>query len=476
MVTWDTVPDGSSTAGLEVGETLSLENLLYCLMVVSGNEAANILAETVSGNVESFVARMNSKAQALGCEDTHFVNPNGLHDEDHYTSAWDLYLITKAAMEYEDFMTFADAPYFTLPATEFHSERTLYTTNLLLSPYRGAGYVYPDAAGVKTGSTTPAGNCLVSTASRDGRSLLGVILGAERVELEDGSTQVQSFSEMARMFDWGFDQFSRQVIISADELIAEREGSLSEITHVVVHPAYEVERLLPNDVAPEDLERTYTYTADVVEAPVTKGDVLGEVGGVPLRGNGEPLGGALVPVIEGAVPHQIVADNPRVEDQTGVGPAAVCPDLHRDGGALLPPEGLNGQLAVVAVGANQGFFDDVLHRLRGNGDGLIGVGGRLGSGGYVAPTAGAPAAGKFHRRGVEHKQTPAKAGEHGADNEHRHSDGNEKTVFRVHGHTSQSDAKTLAGQTPEKGSGGRDRRPKCHSMASAMRRQACPSP
>ncbi len=273
----ESVPDGSSTAGLEVGETLSLENLLYCLMVVSGNEAANILAETVSGSVESFVTRMNSKAQALGCEDTHFVNPNGLHDEDHYTSAWDLYLITKAAMEYEDFMTFADAPYFTLPATEFHSERTLYTTNLLLSPYRGAGYVYPDAAGVKTGSTTPAGNCLVSTASRDGRSLLGVILGAERVELEDGSTQVQSFSEMARMFDWGFDQFSRQVIISADELIAEREVSLSEITHVVVHPAYEVERLLPNDVAPEDLERTYTYTADVVEAPVTKGDVLGEV-------------------------------------------------------------------------------------------------------------------------------------------------------------------------------------------------------
>ena len=97
------------------------------------------------------------------------------------------------------------------------------------------------------------------------------------MELEDGSTQVQSFSEMARMFDWGFDQFSRQVIISADELIAEREVSLSEITHVVVHPAYEVERLLPNDVAPEDLERTYTYTADVVEAPVTKGDVLGEV-------------------------------------------------------------------------------------------------------------------------------------------------------------------------------------------------------
>ena len=271
------VPAGSSTAGLEIGETLSLENMLYCLMVVSGNEVANILAEEVDGSIGAFVERMNRRAAELGCEDTHFMNPNGLHDDNHYTTAWDLWLITRAAMECEDFMTFADASYFTLPATEFHGERTLYTTNLLLNPYRGSGYVYPDAAGVKTGTTTPAGNCLISTASRDERSLLGVILGAERVELEDGSTQVQSFSEMIRLFDWGFDQFSRQIIISPDELIAEREVSLSETSHVVVHPAYEVERLLPNDVAPESLERHYTYSEDVVEAPVSRGDVLGQV-------------------------------------------------------------------------------------------------------------------------------------------------------------------------------------------------------
>ena len=87
--------DGSS-AGIKVGETMSVRNLLYCMLVVSANEACDILAEAVSGSVSAFVAAMNAKAADLGCENTHFVNPNGLHDPQHYTSAWDMYLITKA--------------------------------------------------------------------------------------------------------------------------------------------------------------------------------------------------------------------------------------------------------------------------------------------------------------------------------------------------------------------------------------------
>ena len=274
------VPDGSSTADLQVGEQLTVEELLYCIMVVSGNDAANVLAETVSGSVAAFVDAMNAKADALGCENTHFVNPHGLHDEDHYTTARDLYVITKAAMEYEDFMTIADTRSFTLPATAFHGERTLYTTNYLLSPYRAAGYVYPGAAGVKTGTTTPAGNCLISTATKNDRSLLGIILGAERVEQEDGSVLVTSFSQMADLFDWGFDDFSRQTILSSTELVDELAVSLSETTHIVVQPAYDVERLLPDDVAVEDLERTLSYPdypEGVVEAPISAGAVLGEI-------------------------------------------------------------------------------------------------------------------------------------------------------------------------------------------------------
>ncbi|MEG1593462.1 MAG: serine hydrolase, partial [Oscillibacter sp.] len=108
--------DGSS-AGIKVGETMSVENLLYCMLIVSANEACDILAEAVSGSVDAFVTAMNAKAKALGCENTHFVNPNGLHDSRHYTSAWDLYLITKAAMEHEEFMKICDTADVVLPAT-----------------------------------------------------------------------------------------------------------------------------------------------------------------------------------------------------------------------------------------------------------------------------------------------------------------------------------------------------------------------
>ena len=279
----DPVPDNASTADLKVGETLTVQDLLYCVMVVSANEACNILAEAVSGSIDAFVEAMNAKAQALGCEDTHFVNTSGLHDDDHYTTAWDMYLITKAAMANEAFMPIADTAYFTLPATyaadgtQYHKERTLYTTNLLLSPYRGRGYVYSAAQGIKTGTTTPAGNCLISLAVKDDRSLLGVILGASVVTDEEGNSDNQSFSGMIDLFDWGFDSFSRKTILTTKSFMGEVQVSLSEIDHVVVQPARDVERLLPKDLDVEDLTLTEYYPNEVVEAPVSKGDVLGQL-------------------------------------------------------------------------------------------------------------------------------------------------------------------------------------------------------
>ena len=137
--------DGSS-ANIQVGETMSVRNLLYCMLVVSANEACDILAEGVSGSVSAFVDAMNAKAQELGCKNTHFVNPNGLHDPQHYTSAWDLYLITRAAMEYEDFMTICDTADIVIPATNLSAERHLYTTNYLISTWRATGYLYSGAS------------------------------------------------------------------------------------------------------------------------------------------------------------------------------------------------------------------------------------------------------------------------------------------------------------------------------------------
>ena len=265
--------DGSS-AGIKVGETMTVRNLLYCMLVVSANEACDILAEAVSGSVQAFVTAMNEKAKALGCENTHFVNPNGLHDPQHYTSAWDMYLITKAAMEYPDFMTICDTADVVIPATNISGERHLYTTNNLLSNWRVIGYRNKEAHGIKTGSTSEAGHCLVSSAARGSLHFISVILGADRVE-ENGVGNIRSFSETTRMFNYGFENFSYKTVVDDTQVLdKEVPVALSKVDHVTIHPAQEVEVLMPNGLSPQDLERTLVLQ-DPVEAPVKEGQVLG---------------------------------------------------------------------------------------------------------------------------------------------------------------------------------------------------------
>ena len=274
----DNLPPDGSNAGIKVGEEMTVEQLLYCILVVSANEACDILAEGVSGSIDAFVDAMNAKAQAIGCEDTHFANTSGLQDGNHYTTAWDLYRITREAMKHEMFMPLCNTKVIEIPATNLSGPRTYYTTNYLLSPMRATDYVYQGAEGIKTGSTSDAGYCLISTATRSGRSLLSVVLGAEAVTLEDGDRQVQSFSETIKLFDWGFDEFSRQVILGTDELIDEVPVALSQEQNAVkVHPAQEIERLIPNDMdIAADIRREVTLV-EGVDAPVTKGQVLGEI-------------------------------------------------------------------------------------------------------------------------------------------------------------------------------------------------------
>lgn len=267
--------DGSS-AGIQVGEIMTVEQYLKCMLIVSANEACDVLAEAVAGSVDAFVELMNAKAAELGCENTHFVNPNGLHDSQHYTSAWDLYLITKAALEYPEFMSICDMGVAEIPATNLSEVRRLRTTNYLLSNWRAAGYLNPDAHGVKTGSTSEAGHCLVSTATRGSRSLISVVLGAERVVGSDGVADVQSFSETTRLFNWGFENFSNQTVLTELDMLADVPVALSKIDSVAVHPASAVELVLPNDVSPEDMERTLVLQEDV-KAPISAGQELGSV-------------------------------------------------------------------------------------------------------------------------------------------------------------------------------------------------------
>lgn len=285
--------DGS-TANIKAGETMSVENLLNCLLIVSANEASHILAEAVAGSVQNFVLQMNQRAEQLGCKDTQFVNPSGYHHERHYTTAWDIYLITREAMKHGEFMKIVGRKAYTVPATNVSKARELHSTNYLISTwYTGwPGYFYEDAQGIKTGSTPEAGYCLVASAARGSRQLISVVLGAERVKLESGGNETRSFTESARLLDHGFDDFKHMELLSSDEFIQEVSVELSsETNYVVVHPAESLERMVPADLEADDLTRTVTLHADPVYAPIAAGDELGtitisygdvEYGAIPL--------------------------------------------------------------------------------------------------------------------------------------------------------------------------------------------------
>ena len=277
---FDGLSSDGSTANIVPGETMTVEQLLNCMLIVSANEACNILGEHLSGSVEAFVARMNERASELGCEHTHFANATGLHDPQHYTTAWDLYLITREAMKHEKFMEICNSKSYTVPATNMTEKpRELHSTNFLISNWRARGYVYRDAQGIKTGSTPEAGYCLISSALRGSRHMVSVVLGAERVTLEDGVTiQTRSFSETSRMFDWGFDNFIRRDILSSADPVCEVPVALSsETNYVVAHAAEDLSCLLPDNIEPSNLERTVELTNETVDAPVAAGDVLGKL-------------------------------------------------------------------------------------------------------------------------------------------------------------------------------------------------------
>ena len=308
------VPAGSSTANpaLKEGEIMTVRNLLYCLLVKSANESADVLAEAVSGSVSDFVDLMNQKAQELGCENTHFVNPHGFHNYDHYTTAWDISVITRAAMKYPDFMTICDTVNITIPATNLSPQRTGWNTNALRSRWTyGDKYINPEAHGVKTGSTNEAGYCLVSTAERGRMHVLSVVMGAERVTEDNGSVTVRSFSETTRLFNWGFDNFRYATILEPEIPIQEIPVDLSKTDYVVAISSDAVEALIPAKLSGDKMEKVITFDDEILTAPVEAGQHLGAL---ELRYKGVTYGKSDLQALSGAEASQWKVALRRVEE------------------------------------------------------------------------------------------------------------------------------------------------------------------
>lgn len=275
----DADPDGSNIALIE-GEIMSLENLLRGLLVASGNDAACAIAEYIGKSRVTFVDMMNKRAAELGAADTHFENPNGLHSDNHYTTAADMAKIACAAMKLNKFRNIADIAHVKIPPTnKTEKERYYINTNGLLSKMRYTDFYYYGSIGIKTGYTSNAGNCLVSAAQHDNMELIGVIFG--------GKTAADSHKDSSEMLDYGFNEFTAVTAVSGGEMLCEvkvKQGKGTDFLTLTVPETVSV--LVPVGTETGDLE-IRPDIPDAVYAPVNADD---EVGKVSVILGGEKIG------------------------------------------------------------------------------------------------------------------------------------------------------------------------------------------
>ena len=254
-----------------VGSTMSAVDLLYSMMVPSGNDAALTLADYVGdGDVNKFVDMMNEKAEELGCENTHFQNPDGLHNEDHYTTARDLYKITTYARTLPLFDEICNT-------TEYYCKgdnTPLITTNYLIDSARGGQYYYRYAKGIKTGTTDEAGRCLVTTGSADGNSYILVLLGAPyKMGVQE---EYYTFIDAAALFRWALVELQMQTVKSKETPICEQPLKLAwGKDKVTLVPEKDLNAIVPSETKPENIV-VETELPEILEAPLSTDKPVGK--------------------------------------------------------------------------------------------------------------------------------------------------------------------------------------------------------
>ncbi|MDD6195851.1 D-alanyl-D-alanine carboxypeptidase family protein [[Clostridium] aminophilum] len=248
------VEDNSSSAGYDTGDKATVETLLYALLLKSANESANALAEYAGGSIPAFVELMNEKAKELGCEDSHFANPSGLNDPNHYVSAYDMALITRAALENSEFRKIVATPYYELPPNSKYPDGQGISPGNKMVKSNWKEQYRPDCIGGKTGYTSLALNTLVNGAERDGFRVVTVVLHSDDTQYQDTSA----------MMDFAFRNF-RQVRIS------DYGGKLAELGKDLSIAGLSVERaalpsldresrmVLPKGVLPEEVTTEISY-------------------------------------------------------------------------------------------------------------------------------------------------------------------------------------------------------------------------
>jgi len=268
---------GGSKIFIIEDEELTVEQLLYALMLYSANDAAEALAIAISGSIEGFAALMNERARELGALGTNFINPSGLHAPGHVSTAYDLAMITKEAMKNPDFRQLVSTIRYTIPETNKQPDREyIYNTNRLLwdddtrVSVRGimTPTKYTGVTGVKTGFTPQAGASLVSSARRDGTELIAVVLA---------STELGRFGDSIGLLDYGFDNFfTYKAVDSGDIHLEDVRVSRGAVSYVPVEINEDKYITLPKE-ASLSLVTTELVLDEIIVAPVSTGQQLGKL-------------------------------------------------------------------------------------------------------------------------------------------------------------------------------------------------------
>lgn len=267
----------SSVFNLVDGEELSALELLYILLVHSANDAAMVLAEHFGGTVPGFVDKMNAKAKELGMTNTHFMNPHGLHDEDHYTTPRDLYTLTKYALKNETFKKIFGTVRHYVPATNKNPNRRILATTVFIQDPNSQmpSTYYRPVDGGKTGYTDPAGRCLVTYAEEDGITYVCVLMKCP-VTNDAGAKVRYEFSETKQLYEWVFNEFEYRRVYDTTTPVGECPVELSQDSdHVTLVLKDPVNAVVPKEAEDSSFNVEITLHSDPATAPITQGQELG---------------------------------------------------------------------------------------------------------------------------------------------------------------------------------------------------------
>ena len=260
----NSIPDGYSTANIQVGETLTVGQLLEVLLIHSANDSANILAEHVGGSIDSFVAMMNTKANEIGLNSSHFTNAYGKHDDNHYTTAHDLAILMKYCLKNDTFRKISGKASCAIPATNMSGTRTYTSTNELEIP--NTRNYYPYLTSGKTGFTTQAKECLVSASYKDDLELICVVLGS-----------TSRFNDTKNLFEFGYSNYCVKTIANERDVVSNiTVSNATKDTKSLDLVLYEpISALMKTSDSLEDLKPEISLN-DKISAPISENDVLGK--------------------------------------------------------------------------------------------------------------------------------------------------------------------------------------------------------